>query len=126
MIDFVHVTPDAHIDRVEFLAPDSGEKITVLGLGPSVHADFPIGRSISSKQAEGFADKVTAEIEKGVIQQLMGNSMNFGSPLKLEHLETIKKQMAQAFREYHERTRIIGNDNGQLKFPASYADPPGN
>lgn len=115
MIDFVHVAPEDHIDRVEFLAPDNGDPVTVVGIGPALHPDFPANRAVSSKQAEGFQGKVTAEVEDGDIQQLMGNSIHFGSPLTLEHLKQIHDKLEAGDHTHAESTRIVRVDPAILE-----------
>ncbi|MGB0744091.1 MAG: hypothetical protein ACPGSB_06155 [Opitutales bacterium] len=115
MIDFVHIVPGSNIERVEFHAPENGEAIRVVGIGPSVHPDFPANRIVSSQKAEGYLGKVTAEIEDDVIQVLSGNGMSMGSPLTIEHLQTIKSQLEQGAQKYSELTKIIHTDPAILE-----------
>lgn len=110
MIDFVHVAPEDHIERVEFLAPENGDTIAAVAVGPALHADFPDGMVVTSKKAEGFQGKITAQIKDGVVQQLMGNGIGSGSPLTSGHLAEIHAKMKTDDYQHAESTRIITVD----------------
>jgi hypothetical protein len=79
LVDFVTVSPTQGLDRIEFLAPSSGEQITVYAVGPNTTGVSPLS-SVSSRQAPGLAGKVIVEIEDGCIQLISGNSISLSDP----------------------------------------------
>lgn len=107
LVDFVHIKQDSKIEKIIFTAPETGEEIMVVVVGPSIHADMPIGIVVSSKIAEGYAGQVTVEVENDVVNGVMGNGIAMNSPLKKSHLEKVKKELLIENRKQADSTTIV-------------------
>lgn len=114
IVDFVHISPNSNIDWIEFHAPENGDEIRVIVIGPEVHPDLPPGVIVSSKVAEGFIGRVKVDIEGDLITGIYGNTISYkNSPISMEHLMDIKDKINIKNRKYSAST-IIVNKNKYL------------
>lgn len=110
LVDFVHVIKDSNIQKIIFKAPQNGDEIMVVVVGPSIHPELARGFTITSKVAKEYAGEVTVEFKQGLVTSIMGNGMKSDSPLTLAHLKEIKKQLHIENRKHPESTVIVKVD----------------
>lgn len=108
--DFVTIAPGMDVDRIEFVAPDSGEEIYVCAVGPNVHKDLPTHALVSSKQAEGFKGRVTVNVDSGIITAIMGNGISYFRPVPEDVLRQIEKEKRAENRQRPPSTIIVAKD----------------
>ena len=107
--DFVTITQRMDTDRIEFLAPDSGEEFFVCAVGPNVHKDLPHNIVISSKKAEGFNGRVTVKVERGIITAILGNTIDY-RPVPDAVLRQVAKEKRVENRQRPSSTIIVAED----------------
>jgi hypothetical protein len=107
IVDFVHIKKDSKIEKIIFAAPDNGDEVMVVVVGPSIHPDLPGGMVVSSKVAEGYSGAVTVEIKNDMVIGVMGNGIAMNSPLKKSHLEQVKKELLLENRKQVDSTTIV-------------------
>jgi hypothetical protein len=109
LLDFVTVTPTQELDRIEFLAPASGEDISVFAVGPNA-TNVPSFYSVSSSHAPNHAGKVTVEIENGFIQMVSGNTISFANPPSAALLQKVAKLKRSGSYKYLPSTVLVYTD----------------
>jgi hypothetical protein len=90
MIDFVHIKPDSKITKIEFHAPENGEKISVFALGSALHPTVSFNMEIISMAGEGLQGKVITTVSNGIVTEVKGDGFGNSVPLNNSHLKQIK------------------------------------
>ncbi|MEM1060045.1 MAG: hypothetical protein AAGK14_12415 [Verrucomicrobiota bacterium] len=119
MVDFVHITPEAHIQSVEFLAPESGEEIYATWVGPAQSPGMQQfgGNLVSSSVAPGKLGKVRFEVEKGVLSSFRANGVYVepNSPVTMAMLEEIKAAIKSGKQREHPESTVIVHVDPHLR-----------
>jgi hypothetical protein len=107
LIDFVHITPDSGIRKIEFMAPESGDEIIALAVGPNLHESFPDNVYVFTRKGEGYRGKITVVVKEGIVNSMMGNGVGYGLVLTQAHLEQVGEMMKDTNRQHPETTVIL-------------------
>jgi|AntRauTorckE6833_2_1112554.scaffolds.fasta_scaffold19064_2 hypothetical protein len=89
LVDYVTVTPEMEVKRIEFLAPDSGEAIKAYAVGPNVHETIKSSFSVSTKVAEGHTGKIIVDVQDSIVTSVMGNMVSMTDPPSDELLREV-------------------------------------
>jgi len=110
--DFVRVTPERPLARIEFIAPEDGREIAVTVVGPAVNTAFPDNLLVTTSVGEGMRGKVTVEVEKNIVQNIQGNGISYGitSPVSPRQLQDIAAKLASGKHQHLPETKLIRAD----------------